>query len=45
MRVQDMRRGQVEALARKLGIRDPQHYLLPELKATVRARYAKQKKA
>lgn len=38
-----MRRGQVEALARKLGIRDPQTYLLPELKQAVKARYNKRK--
>lgn len=45
MRVQEMTRAQVEAMARRLGIRNPEHYLLPELKAAVKARYRKQKEA
>lgn len=38
-----MPRAQLEATARRLGIQHPQRYLMPELRAAVRARYAKQK--
>ena len=38
-----MKRGQVEALARRIGLRNPEHYLLPDLKAATRARYNKLK--
>lgn len=38
-----MRRGQLERVARNLGIQHPQRYLLPDLRTAVRARYHKRK--
>jgi hypothetical protein len=39
MRVQNMPRHQVEAVARRLGIANPQRYLLPDLRAAVKVRH------
>jgi hypothetical protein len=43
MRVRDMRRPQLDKVARDLGISHPQHYNLMELKEAVKARYRKSK--
>lgn len=45
MKVQEMRRGQLEAVARRLGIKHPDRYLLPDLRAAVKARHHKRKAA